>query len=466
VTLSVGLYIHSPPPPDTGIQVSTSSLSFLLASGSGPPAVPQVITIHPNGISFSAVTQSGGDWMSTALFVNQVQTIIQVNASAVGLSAGTYQGTIIITSGTLPPAQVAVTLTVVPAATAQSMIKATPPNVSLSVQTGQLLNGSIALDSGGTPLLFTLSRDPVGVSDWLLEFSVRSSLPGAIGQVAAPATISFQVNATNLLPGSYQHHFIVTWATGSLTIPVTLSVTPSALHPPILSAVVNAASATPGAIAPGEIIGIFGTGIGSAPTGLALDASGKVSTNIGGTQVLVNGVPTPLIYVSDTQVNAIVPYEVGTTGTASVQVVSSGVPSGVWNIPLAAAAPAIFSIGSTGLGQSAVLNQDGSVNGPSNPAPRGTVVQIYATGEGLTSPPGITGSVTGSNMNSPVLRGSATIGGLDAAIQYAGSAPDAVAGLFQVNAIVPMGVSPGPAVPIVISVGGAITQTGMTIAVN
>jgi uncharacterized protein (TIGR03437 family) len=467
ITIPVRFEVQSPPaPPGPGILFAPSSLSFVLAAGSGPPATPQVITIHPNGVAFSAVTQSGGPWMSTALFANDFQTIIQVNASAVGLSPGTYQGTITITSGALPPAQVGVTLTVLPDATAQSAIKAMPSIVFLSVPAGQMRNGSIALDSGGTPLLFSLALDTIGIPEWLQGDTVRSALPGGDGQVATPATISFQADASNLLPGTYHHRFTLTWATGSLIIPITLTVTPTASLPPILSSVVNAASATEGAIAPGEIITILGTGIGPTPTGLTLDPSGKVATNVTGTQVLINGTPAPLIYVSSTQINAIVPYEAGTSGSPSLQVISAGVPSSVWNIPLTAASPAIFSIASNGSGQGAVLNQDNSVNGPSNPAARGTLVQIYATGEGLTSPPGVTGSVTGSNTKSPVLPVNVAIGGVSAPVQYEGSAPDAVAGLFQVNAVVPAGVAPGAAVPVTLTVGGATSQRGVTIAVR
>jgi uncharacterized protein (TIGR03437 family) len=474
LTIPVALEVHSPPPPPPPIQISPSSLFFVLASGSGPYQVPQVITIHPNGVSFSAVTQSGGNWMSTALFVNDSQTIIQVNASAAGLAAGTYQGTITITMGTLPPAQVAVTLTVIPAATTQTVVTATPSSVSVGVQSGTPppnLAGlqSIAIDSGGVPVLFTLTVDPLA-PDWLQPVYLRSALPNANGQVATPATISLGIDASSLLPGIYRHRLTLTWATGSLVIPVTLTVTPTASQPPILSALVNAASVTAGSIAPGEIIAIFGTGLGSVPTGLTLGASGRVATNISGAQVLINGIPAPLLYVSSTQVNAIVPYEVGTTGSASIEVLSGGVPSGVWNMPVAEAAPGIFSIG---LGQAAVLNQDNSVNGPSNPAPRGTVIQIFATGEGLTVPPGITGSVTGSNTKNPVLPVKVTMGGLDAAVQYAGSAPDAVAGLLQVNALVPAALnlappSPfgfGPTIPITFSVNG-IVSNGLTIYVD
>ena len=113
-----------------------------------------------------------------------------------------------------------------------------------------------------------------------------------------------------------------------------------------------------------------------------------------------------------------------------------------------------------------MLNQDSTSNGPSNPASIGTVIQIYATGEGQTSPLGVTGSVTQSNTKTPVLPVTVTIGGINAAVSYAGSAPDAVAGLLQINAVVPPGVTPGSAVPITLKVGNAVSQDGVTIAVK
>jgi uncharacterized protein (TIGR03437 family) len=93
-------------------------------------------------------------------------------------------------------------------------------------------------------------------------------------------------------------------------------------------------------------------------------------------------------------------------------------------------------------------------------------IQIYATGEGQTSPPGVTGSIIGTNLKKPVLPVTASIGGQDAVVQYAGSAGSSVAGLLQVNVLVPQSATPGSSVPIAITVGGAATQTGMTIAVQ
>ena len=131
---------------------------------------------------------------------------------------------------------------------------------------------------------------------------------------------------------------------------------------------------------------------------------------------------------------------------------------------------AMFQAGGIAIGlsnsQGAVLNQDSSVNGASNPARRGQAIQIFATGEGQTSPRGITGSVTGSNLKTPVLAVKVTSGGVTAPVEFVGSAPDAVTGLLQVNAMVPQDVTPGPAVPILLAIGNFVSPDEVTIAVK
>jgi len=114
----------------------------------------------------------------------------------------------------------------------------------------------------------------------------------------------------------------------------------------------------------------------------------------------------------------------------------------------------------------APLNQDDSTNSSTNPTPRGSVIQIYATGEGQTSPSGVTGTLGGSQSKTPVLPVKVAIGGQNAVVPYAGSVENSVAGLFQVNAVVPQTVAPGPAVPLRIAVGGIPSQSGATIAVK
>jgi len=99
-------------------------------------------------------------------------------------------------------------------------------------------------------------------------------------------------------------------------------------------------------------------------------------------------------------------------------------------------------------------------------AARGSVIQILGTGEGQTLPGGVTGSITQSANKVPALPVPVTIGGIDAVVQYACSAPGEVAGVLQVNATVPAGATPGAAVPITIAVGGVRSPDGVTIAVQ
>jgi trimeric autotransporter adhesin len=250
-------------------------------------------------------------------------------------------------------------------------------------------------------------------------------------------------------------------------VPVTTVVTTGPATPPFLGSIVNAASQIPASVAPGEILTVYGFGVGPSDTaGFTLNASGGVATSLNGAQVLFDGTPAPMIYGSAYQANVIVPYEVANKATTAIALAYGGVTSSAWSVPVAASAPGVFTIGATGLGQAAVLNQDSSVNSASNPAPRGSVIQIYATGEGQTSPPGVTGSVIETNLKRPLLPVTVSIGGQNAVVQYSGSAADSVAGLLQVNAVVPQGVTPGVAVPIVVSVGGVPSQNGVTITVQ
>jgi uncharacterized protein (TIGR03437 family) len=233
--------------------------------------------------------------------------------------------------------------------------------------------------------------------------------------------------------------------------------------PPSLGWIANGASFSQTAVAPGEIVTLFGTSIGpQTPASYVLDNSGKISTQLSGVQVLFNGTAAPLLYASASQVNAIVPYQVAGANVSSVQVTTNG-SAAEWDVPVAPGAPGIFTLFPSL--QAAVLNQDNSVNSPSNPAARGSVIQIFATGEGMTSPPGITGEITGTDLKQPQLPVSVSIGATTAQLTYFGSAPEAVTGLFQVNAIVASGVATGPAVSMMLTVGSA-SSLAATIAVK
>jgi uncharacterized protein (TIGR03437 family) len=240
--------------------------------------------------------------------------------------------------------------------------------------------------------------------------------PALSAQLNAPAGIAIGANGTILIAD-----------TGNNRI---RSLTPSAVAPETASiAVVNAASLASGGIAPGELVTALGTGFD--PTN---------------TQVLFDGQSATLFYTSATQINALAPASLSANSTTKISIVVDGAPIQSVSMPVVAAAPGIFTV-ADGTGQAAANNQDGSLNSASNPASRGTVVSLFATGQGSSA-----GNVT------------VMIAGYNAPLLYAGPAPG-FPGLMQINAQIPSGFLPPGIQSVLLSVGAAVSQAGVTIAI-
>ena len=241
-----------------------------------------------------------------------------------------------------------------------------------------------------------------------------------------------------------------------------------AVTPVQLTVVKNAASYASGAVSPGEIVAIGGTNIGPGiPVGLQLNPGGQsITIALGGTQVLFDGVPAPLTYASATQINAIVPYSVAGKTTTVVKVVFQNNASNTVTMPVQATTPGIFAYDASGSGGGAILNQDYSVNAKLRPAKVGEVAAIFCTGGGVTDPVSFDGGITGLPLPLLTAPVTVTIGGVSAKVLYSGGAPTSVAGLTQTDAIVPAGVTPGAAVPVIVTIGGVASQSGITMAVN
>ena len=222
-----------------------------------------------------------------------------------------------------------------------------------------------------------------------------------------------------------------------------------------VAAVVNAASYALPPVAPGEAVTVYGFGMG--PSGivtLALDAGGNVATNLAGARLLFDGVPAPLIYVSAGQSSAFVPYSVSGKTTTLVEAEYNGVRSVPLSLPVAVAAPGFFTSDSSGKGQGAIANQDGTLNSSANPASAGSVIALYGTGEGQTVPPGVDGRVAATIFPKPSQPVLITIGGISTFdVPYYGAAPSASAGVFQVNVRIPSTLGSGNQ-PVVVTIGG------------
>ncbi len=216
----------------------------------------------------------------------------------------------------------------------------------------------------------------------------------------------------------------------------------------------NGASNLPGPIAPGEVVVIFGSGLG--PSQIVLGENS-------GVVVRFDGVRAHLLYASNTQLSAIVPYAAG-GGNVRITVEYSG-QTATASVPFAQVAPGLFTADASGTGQAKAINQDGSENSASQPALPDTVISLFATGEGQTSPEGVDGKMAGSPAPRPVQTVTAFVDGRPAVVKYAGGIPGVVAGVMQVDVQIPEGTASGTAVPVSISIAGVSSQT-VTIAVG
>jgi uncharacterized protein (TIGR03437 family) len=245
------------------------------------------------------------------------------------------------------------------------------------------------------------------------------------------------------------------------TVSVTLTATTSKVS---VHGLLHGASFAPTPIAPGQIITITGVGLGPV-TGVhaKATAAGSIEPRLADTRVLFDGVPAPLLFAREDQINAIVPYLMYGRLKASVQVETGA----NFSLPIEAkvvdSAPGIFTTGASG--QAAALNADYTANSLANPARRGSIISIFGTGEGQTSPPGNDGRIIVTDLRQPILRVSATVGGRPATITYFGSAPMAVSGVFQANIQIPEDIDAG-SVSIEIQVGDGVSQRGVTVAVR
>jgi uncharacterized protein (TIGR03437 family) len=161
-----------------------------------------------------------------------------------------------------------------------------------------------------------------------------------------------------------------------------------------------------------------------------------------------------------------VPYDVSADTSIQVIIDVDGVISAPVTVPLAASAFGLSTADASGSGQGAIFNQDGTYNSHSNPAARGSIVTLFGTGEGVTTPALPDGalviSTPYSTTQAPV---AVKFGGQTAEIEYAGAAPFLPTGVFQINATIPSGVTPGD-VPITVSIGGISTTKTVTVAVD
>ena len=533
------------------ITVSPSSLNFTASVGAAAP--PSQTVSVTGGSSSMSVTTSGGSWLSASLSASTASAVVTVSVNPANLTAGSYTGTVAITSAgaTNSPLNVAVTFVV----SGTSVLAATPANLNfaylpgnpnpsaqnVNITSSQPASFSIATANGSwltvtsssttTPATLTANVNAAGLTDGsyqatititsanatnsplvisvglvvsnlptivaspssltftaqgtnppsqsinlngnsTLPFSVTAS-PSWIGLSAAsgitPSTLVATVNSSGMSQGSYQGTITVTSAVAGtpLIIPVTLNVTEAqASTVPTISAVVNAASYEASGFSPGALVSIFGSYLGpQTGASFTVSSQGSLAPTVGGTSIMVSGVPAIPLFAQNGQVNVILPFTLGTAGQATVVVTYNNVPSAPFTIPLAPSDVQIFTANASGSGPGSILNQDYSINTAAHPAAPGSIVSVYGTGGGAVGPAVTAGFVAGDTLSWISLPYSATVNGQSSTVQYAGTAPTLVYGVDQFNVQLPANLPPGPAT-IMLKVGNSPSQADVTVFVK
>ena len=329
-------------------------------------------------------------------------------------------------------------------------------NGSLSGSYGYLLTGfaanTVFTDDGN------ISSDGKG------NLTARSTvnLSGAVSSAVATGTYSVTSDCSGLAKLTDQNRNTANYAlavvedgNGVLFLRTDPATTVSGLAVAQFTApqqaVVNGASFAPRRLAPGSLFSIFGNGF-SQQTASA--TSLPLPTSLASTQVLMNGQPVPLDYVSPSQINAQVPLETPVSTPVAISVVNAGKQSNTTTLNTLPAAPGIFTYGQN---QAVVQNRDLSVNSPTNPAHTGDVVVAYLTGGGAVSASGswVTGGASPGGLSPVTSSYSVTVGGQQAQGMYLGLTPGFV-GLYQANIKVPQ-IAPGN-YPLSITVNGVLSN--------
>jgi polyhydroxybutyrate depolymerase len=230
--------------------------------------------------------------------------------------------------------------------------------------------------------------------------------------------------------------------------------------------ITNAASFKKGSVAPGELVTLFGANLGPSAAATDQFSGGLLDTTVAGTRVLFDGIPAPIYFTSAGQVSAFVPYATQQKQCSEVQISYNGRISDAVRVAVAPAQPALFSRDFSGTRSGVIFNQNSTANAPANPALRGSIVAMYLTGDGQTIPAGIDGKPGDLSATRPALPVSVYMNGVQADLIYAGGVQGAVAGVFQVNARVPLQIPASDAVSVIVNVGPAATPFGVTLAVR
>ncbi|MBI3696509.1 MAG: hypothetical protein HY238_16920 [Acidobacteria bacterium] len=450
-----------------------------VAGGTSPGSQTLLVsnlTSRPLSFNSSQVTLTGGNWFvrvppNGSLRPEQPFRIL-IQPDTTGLAAGVYSGVLTLLFEDRSVRSVNLLLVLAPSVGSSRSVQQ-----SLGCSPTRLL-----------PLFTSLGQDFNVAAAWPVPIEAR-----IVDDCGAPLTSGIAVTTFSngdsplLLTSLRDGRWSGTWAPrGVRTLQTTVTLnaeTPPSLrgvvtvtgslrpnaNPPLVApgGVVSAASfERQGPVAPGSIVAIFGTHLSD---GVSLADRLPLDSQRMGTQVILAGRPLPLYYTSDGQLNAMVPYALEVNTSHQLIVRRGNTLSLPEAVTVAAARPAVFTVNGAGTGQGHIYRA-----GPSgeqiladarNPVRAGDVVVIYCAGLGAVDPAVEAGQpAPRAPLSQTANAVSLSVGGREARLLYAGLAPD-FTGLYQINAVVPEGVTPGDQAPVVLTVAGQPSPP-VTIAVR
>jgi uncharacterized protein (TIGR03437 family) len=480
-TLGVTMVVTNTVTPGNVIVSPAGPLSFAYTiGGSNPLAQSVTVSSTQTSVATAFTVAASASWILTNTGSAAVSTPyplqIGVNPSALSASSTPYSGTVTIS----PLGGAAIVINVSLTVAGAPVVSATPTTLSFNYAAGTTSPTQLIQVSGaGTAATFFVTPSTA---------RLVVSPPCTIGAPCTTPntgtfTLTVSIDPTGLNADTAYVGSITISGTGLTTGSTMVSISLTLTAPtPAISLVTNAASFNTGPVSPGEIVSIFANTVSpiGPPAGVTLSSTTcpspctSVPTSMGGVQVVFEpgGVAAPLTYVSSTQINCVVPYEMVGKASGQVFVQYLGQPSNFYPLQYTSTQPGIFTALGSGSGLASVLQYDAKgnyqgQNSINNPASAGWYLIFYVTGEGIIPAPAITGQVTSSISIVPLLGPpNVLIDNLPATVSYFGEADGFVSGLMQVNAIVPAGVHTGQADSLSISIGGNLSQSGVTIYIK
>ena len=448
--------------------VQPTGLIFTGVAGGESPG-SQTVTVEntdstPVTYQSGRATTDGGAWFTwlpkdATISPNQPIPLI-IQPQIAGLSVGVHRGslTISFSDGSTR------TLTI--------LLVLAPPGTALGTMQARATASAACVPKKLYPVFTQLSPG----------FSTPAGLPGqvavkvvddcAVAMAKGDVIASFSngdasLQLVSIKDGTWARTWIPQFPAAQVTVTVDVqnaaglkgrtTVTGSLLansQPPVVGpgAIVNGASyasATP--VAPGSLIAVFGSKLAQGNTSAS---NLPLPTDLGGSSVVLAGRLTPLLFASDGQVNAMIPFGTAVNTGQQLIVTRGNATSVPQTVTLSSVAPGIFTKDGTGKGQGTIfLGNSRNLADTSHPAHAGDVVVIYCTGLGEVSPAVVTGSPAPSAPPAQTVNQvKATIGGLAASVQFSGLTPGLV-GVYQVNAVVPAAKA-GDQVPVVLTAAG------------